>query len=173
MKSKLLILIVLLALGGGALFSACTNDEDAPGGVRRGFKFDAQSQRLLIQMEGVNQVSYPIQKAHTASVTLTLKEVGSINTNTGSTGNVTLTLPNSAAAGAHFTFVVTKTTSLSFLKIDANSGGAIYLDGTKGTDDQVIRANDEGESINLIADGNGDWIAYGAEDVGNWGTASS
>ena len=44
--------------------------------------------------------------------------------------------------------------------------GAIYIDGQKRADDAYIWADDEAESVELVCDGNNDWIAIGA--VGTW-----
>ena len=39
------------------------------------------------------------------------------------------------------------------------AAGAVYINGAKQTDDKYISADDEAESVELVADGNGDWIA--------------
>lgn len=165
MKKKALValLVVMLALGGGVLLSACADEDEAPGRARNGFKFDAQTGRLLLQAGGVTQVTYPVYETHAASDTLTRKEVGSIHT---ASANVTLTLPTSSVAGDGFTFVIKAAAGI--VAVRAPSAGAIYLDGTKGSDNYIIFADDEGESINLIAIGSNDWVAWGAEDVANW-----
>jgi hypothetical protein len=101
---------------------------------------------------------------HTASDTLTKEESGSVHTNLGAAGAITLTLPQDATAGCYFDFVVM---TAQALRIDPGAAGAIYINGAKQTDDKYIWADDEAESVMLVADGNGDWIALYA--VGTWG----
>jgi len=45
------------------------------------------------------------------------------------------------------------------LRIDPGAAGAIYINGAKQTDDMYITANAINESVMLVADGNGDWVA--------------
>jgi parallel beta-helix repeat protein len=100
---------------------------------------------------------------HIADDILTIQESGSIHTNLGEDGAMKLTLPQTAKAGVWFEFVVM--TAQAF-QIDPGAVGAIYINGAKLVDDKYIWADDEGESVKLVADGNGDWIAIGA--VGTW-----
>lgn len=112
----------------------------------------------------VVQVGAPtIIEHHTAADTLTKEESNSVHTNLGATGAVTLTLPQDAFTGCSFTFVVM---AAQQLRIDPGAAGAIYIGGAKQTDDKYIWADDEAESVELVADGNYDWIAIGA--VGTW-----
>jgi len=101
---------------------------------------------------------------HTADDTLARAESGSAHTNLGEDGEMTLTLPQDAIAGDCFYFVVM---TAQQLRIDPGAAGAVYINGAKQTDDKYIWADDEGESVMLIADGNGDWIALFA--TGTWG----
>jgi len=101
---------------------------------------------------------------HIADDTLTKEETGSIHTNLGAGGTITLTLPQDARAGDYFQFVAMVAQQL---RIDPGAAGGIYVNGAKQTDDKYIWADSEGESITLVADGNGDWASlYG---VGTWG----
>ena len=100
---------------------------------------------------------------HTADDTLTVNETGSIHTNLGEDGAMTLTLPQASATGCVFFFVVM---TAQELRIDPGAAGAIYINGAKQADDAYITANDEGESVMLIGDGNGDWISLFT--VGIW-----
>jgi len=101
---------------------------------------------------------------HTAADTLTKEESGSVHTNLGAGGNIKLTLPQDAVLGTYFEFAVM--TDAKQLQVDAGAAGAIYINGTKSADDAYIWADDEAESVKLVADGNGDWIAIGM--VGTW-----
>ena len=93
---------------------------------------------------------------HTAGDTLTKEETGSVHTNLGAGGAVTMILPQDAAAGCLFWFGVM---AAQELRIDPGAAGAIYINGAKQTDDMYITADDEGESVMLVADGNGDWVS--------------
>lgn len=95
-------------------------------------------------------------EAHTATDTLLSSESGSVHSNVGATGTITLNLPQDAPAGTRFHFLVGVAQAL---RIDPGAAGGIYINGAKQTDDQYIWADDEGESVTLTADGNGDWIA--------------
>ena len=99
----------------------------------------------------------------TADDTLAKAETGKVCTNLGAEAAVTLTLPQDAVVGDHFDFVVM---TAQELRIDPGAAGAIYINGAKQTDNKYISADDEGESVRLIADGNGDWVACFA--IGTW-----
>lgn len=100
---------------------------------------------------------------HTTADTLTVAESGSMHTNLGAAGAVLMTLPQVAAAGVYFEFVVMAAFEL---QITPGTAGAIYITGAKQTDNKYIAADDEAESLRLTADGNGDWIA--SYTVGTW-----
>ena len=100
---------------------------------------------------------------HTASDTLTKEETGSVHSNLGAGDAVTLTLPQDAAAGCLFFFTIMVAQEL---RIDPGAAGAIYYSGGKMTDDEYLTANAIAESIMMVADGNGDWIAL--FETGTW-----
>ena len=101
---------------------------------------------------------------HTANDTLAITETGSIHTNLGEDGAMTLTLPQASATGCVFWFVVM---TAQELRIDPGAAGKILgcLDLTPD-DDEYITANAIGESLMLVGDGNGDWITLFA--TGTW-----
>ena len=101
---------------------------------------------------------------HTAAFTLSLRQTGSVHTNLGAAGAILCTLPQNADKGVHFDFCVM---AAQELQITPGAAGAIYINGAKQTDNKHITANDEAESVRLICDGNGDWIAFAP--VGTWG----
>jgi len=115
-------------------------------------------------MRLVKAIPRKVIEHHTASDTLTRAETGSIHTNLGAGGAVALTLPQDAVAGDWFQFVVMAAFEL---RIDPGAAGAVYISGAKQTDNKYVWADDEGESVMLVADGNGDWIALFATGV--WG----
>lgn len=102
-------------------------------------------------------------EAHTGDDTLTRAESGSLHTNLGAGAAVTLTLPQDALAGDFFDFAVM---AVQQLRIDPGAAGGIYINGAKQTDDLYVWADDEAESVRMVADGNGDWVALFAN--GTW-----
>lgn len=102
---------------------------------------------------------------HTAAYSLSRYETGHIvHSNLGAGGAITITLPQIVSAGFVCRFSVM---AAQELRINPGLAGAIYINGAKQSDNKYITANDEAESVNLIADGNGDWIARNV--VGTWG----
>ena len=99
-------------------------------------------------------------EAHTADDTLTESESGSVHTNLGATGTVTLTLPASAEAGTRFTFAVQSTQQL---RVDP--GTATIRDNSGQTADKYKWADAIGECLALVADGNGDWVTVAKNGI--------
>lgn len=98
--------------------------------------------------------------------TLTRSESGSVIVNTTS-GDATVVLPQAALIGDYFEFVCGEAGSSLGLIVNPGAAGAIYVNGAKQADDKHISASDEGSSVKLVADGNGDWYAIYA--TGTWG----
>jgi len=109
----------------------------------------------------LNYDSKKAVEAHTSDDTLTAAESGSVHTNLGATGAVTLTLPASAAPGTVFTFAVQ---AAQELRIDP--GSATIRDDSGQTADKYKAADAIGESLKLIADSNGDWVTIAKN--GTW-----
>ena len=100
-------------------------------------------------------------EAHTSDDTLGEGESGSVHTNLGATGAVTLTLPGSAAEGVVFTFAVQ---AAQQLRIDP--GAATIRDDSGQATGKYKWADAIGESLVLAADENGDWVT--AAKNGTW-----
>jgi hypothetical protein len=100
-------------------------------------------------------------EAHTANDALTAAESGSVHTNLGSGGTVTLTLPPTATPGTTFTFAVQ---AAHELRVDP--GAATIRDDSGQTADKYKSASAIGASLTLIADSNGDWAAIAKN--GTW-----
>lgn len=100
-------------------------------------------------------------EAHTADDTLTAAESGSVHTNLGATGTVTLTLPASAPQGMVFTFAVQ---AAQELRVDP--GTAAIRDDSGQTADKYKSADAIGECLTVIADSNGDWATIAKN--GTW-----
>ena len=100
----------------------------------------------------LNYNSKKVIEAHTANDTLTIAESGSVHTNLGAGGTVTLTLPASAPAGTEFTFAVQ---AVQQLRVDP--GTAAIRDDSGTTAGKYKVADAIGECLTLVADSNGDW----------------
>ncbi len=92
-------------------------------------------------------------EAHTADDTLTEAESGSIHTNRGATGLVTVTLPASASQGTEFSICVKE-----YYQIRVDPGTAAIRDNGGQTADKYKWADAIGECITVVADSNGDWV---------------
>lgn len=100
-------------------------------------------------------------EAHTADDTLALHESGSVHTNLGASGVVTLTLPASAPAGTEFTFAVQAACEL---RVDP--GAATIRDSSGQTADKYKSADTIGATLTVVADANADWLV--AARSGTW-----
>ena len=90
---------------------------------------------------------------HTSDNTLAAAESGSVHTNRGATGTVTLTLPASAQAGTEFTFAVQ---AVQELRVEP--GSAAIRDDSGQTGGKYKSANAIGVCLTVVADASGDWI---------------
>ena len=100
-------------------------------------------------------------EAHTADDTLTGAESGSVHTNNGATGTVTLTLPASADEGTYFWFAVQ---SAQQFRVDP--GIATIRDDCGQTADKYKWADAVGECLHIVADASGDWVTVAKR--GTW-----
>ncbi len=100
-------------------------------------------------------------EAHTTHDTLVASESGSVHTNRGAAGVVTLTLPSGAAAGTEFTFAVQAAQELRI-----EPGTAAIRAGSGQTAGKYKSASVIGACLTLAADANGDWAAVA--EAGTW-----
>jgi len=121
---------------------------------------DCRAGHNVVVPYGAGGVKKTIE-AHSSDGTLKAAESGSIHTNLGATGTVTLTLPASAPAGTVFTFAVQ---AVQELRIDPST--AAIRDDSGQTADKYKSADAIGECITLIADSNGDWVTIAKN--GTW-----
>jgi len=98
---------------------------------------------------------------HTSSDTLTEHETGSVHTNLGASGTVTLSLPTVSKPGIVFTFSVQ---AAQELRVDP--GAATILDDSGQTADKYKYASAIGECLTLISNDDGDW--YTISKYGTW-----
>jgi hypothetical protein len=100
-------------------------------------------------------------EAHASDDTLDSCESGSVHTNLGATGAVTLTLPASSSAGVTFTFAVQANYEL---RVDPGSVAIRDLSGV--TADKYKSSSSIGSSICVVCDSNGDWVVI--SKTGTW-----
>lgn len=103
-------------------------------------------------------------EAHTASDTLTVNETGTVHTNTGASGAITLTLP-AATVGLHYKFYVG---AAQELRIDPNGTETISLPstGVAGAAGKYLTANAAGETVSIFCPVAGTWAVLGY--TGTW-----
>ena len=100
-------------------------------------------------------------EAHTSDDTLTAAESGSVHSNLGATGTVTLTLPASAPVGTVVTFAVQ-----AAYELRVEPGTATIRDDSGQTAGKYKSADAIGECLSLVADSNGDWATIAKN--GTW-----
>ncbi|MBN2138413.1 MAG: hypothetical protein JW720_11460 [Sedimentisphaerales bacterium] len=102
-----------------------------------------------------------VVEAHDSDDALAEAESGSVHSNLGATGLVTLTLPASASAGTQFTFAVQ-----AAYELRVDPGAAAIRADSGQTAGKYKSADAVGQSLTLVADSNGDWAAVAA--CGTW-----
>lgn len=112
----------------------------------------------------LNYSAKKLVEAHTAADTLTADESGTVHTNKGASGAITITLPVSVA-GLHFYFAVE---AAQELRIDPNGTETISLpsDGVPGAAGKYLTANAIGETVHLMCCDDGNWHVMGY--TGTW-----
>jgi hypothetical protein len=121
---------------------------------------DCRSGHNVVVPYGAGGVKKVVEE-HASDDTLMLAESGSVHSNLGATGIVTLVLPASAPAGTVFSFAVQAAYEL---RIDP--GAAAIRDNSGQTADKYKSADTVGASLSLIADSSGDWATIGKD--GTW-----
>ena len=103
-------------------------------------------------------------EAHTAGDTLTTAENGTMHTNTGAGGTITIVLP-AATVGLHYYFQVG---AAQELRIDPNGTETISLpsSGVAGAAGKYLVADAVGESVHLVCGIAGTWGVFGY--TGTW-----
>jgi hypothetical protein len=121
---------------------------------------DCRAGHNIIMPYGAGGVKKVIED-HTSNDTLTAAESGSLHSNLGATGVVTLMLPDSAPAGTVLSFAVQ---AANELRIDP--GTATIRDDSGQTADKYKSASAIGASLCLVADSAGDWVTIAKN--GTW-----
>jgi len=104
---------------------------------------------------------HKVIEAHLSNDTLSQAESGSVHSNLGASGAITLTLPASASAGTLFTFAVQ---AANELRVDP--GSAAIRDDSGTTVDKYKTCSTVGACLTVVADSNGNWNTIGKN--GNW-----
>lgn len=115
---------------------------------------------IAVPSSGGGEDGGVVIEAHTADDTLMEAESGSVHTNLGATGTITLTLPASAESGTRFTFAVQ---SAQQFRVDP--GAATIRDNSGQTADKYKWADAIGECLTLVADANGDWVTIAKNGI--------
>ncbi len=102
-----------------------------------------------------------IIEAHTANDQLTHGESGSVHTNLGATGAVTISMPTFVMAGTKYTVAVEAAYEL---RIDPVAKSIIDTSGT--TASKYKTCSTVGASMTVVSDENGDWVVIGKS--GTW-----
>lgn len=100
-------------------------------------------------------------EAHTTDDTLTAAESGSVHTNLGAAGTITLMLPGTANVGSEYAFTVQEARELR-----VHPGTAAIRDASGQTAGKYKSAVVIGASLVLVADSNGDWVTVAKN--GTW-----
>lgn len=107
---------------------------------------------LVISGEGLGKPGRIFNS--TSALTLTKYQDGLVLTNTGA-GDLAHTLPQACPAGTRFTAMATAAQDVGF---DAGAAGGIYIEGSKQADNAAATVDAIGDSVWVVADGNGDWV---------------
>jgi hypothetical protein len=121
---------------------------------------DARSGHNCLIPHGAGGLRRMIE-GHAADDTLVVSESGSVHTNRGATGVVTLTLPAIADEGTQFTFAVQAAEELR-----VEPGTAAIRDDSGQTAGRYKSADAIGATLTLVADANGDWATVAKN--GTW-----
>jgi hypothetical protein len=93
---------------------------------------------------------------HAASFALNWRQSGGIHTNRGASGVITATLPQNPPEGTVYRFACMADQPL---RVAPGAAGGIYVKGAKQADNKYVAIGDIGDFLELVADGNGDWLA--------------
>lgn len=121
---------------------------------------DCRAGHNIVIPHGAGGIKRSIE-AHTGDDTLAVAESGSVHSNLGASGTVTLTLPASTPAGTEFTFAVQ-----AAYELRVDPGTATIRDDSGQTADKYKSASAIGASLTLVADSNGDWATIAKN--GTW-----
>lgn len=108
----------------------------------------------------IPQSDRPVIEAHTSGDQLNYSESGSIHTNSGASGTITLSLPSTTVAGTKFTFF-----NAEALEFRIDPGVNAILDSAGYTAGKYKHNSSVGSSITVVSDSNGDWMVTNKSGV--------
>lgn len=108
-------------------------------------------------------------EAHTTDDTLLATETGTLHTNTGATGNVTLTLP-AAATGLRFMFGVDSTAGNLIIKPAGSDKLGAAANGAPGTTGAGLMSATKGNFIQFVCFMSAVWSPFFSTSTGTWVT---
>jgi len=135
-----------------AVVKTAAGDIESIEDARRGYNF--------VVPYGAGGVKRTIE-AHAGDDVLEQFESGSVHTNLGATGTVTLTLPSSSSAGTQFLFSVQAGQEL---RVDP--GSATILDDSGQGSGKYKSASAVGSCLGVVSDSDGNWVT--ASKHGTW-----
>ena len=103
----------------------------------------------------------PVVEVHTANDQLEAKESGSIHTNLGATGSVTIFMPSYILAGTRYTISVQAAQQLN---VDPVAGVIVDESGVRSS--KYKYCSSVGAFMTVVSDGNGNWIV--TSKSGTW-----
>lgn len=154
-----------IAFGADVYGAAAGKATDTPGGEFLGICVKASTAAGPIEVMPVPKpAGYTVTEAHTANDTLLAIESGSVHTNGGASGAVTLVLPP-ATLGLEFEFRVSAAQALN---IDPNGTETISLPstGVPGAAGKYLGLNVIGTTVRLKCAATGSWSVIG--HTGTW-----
>lgn len=117
--------------------------------------------KRALQVEPSNQMLYVYNR--TANLTMTQSQTGSVITNLGAAGAVTITLPPSPKKGTNFFFGVSTAQELRINP--GSSSDLLIINGAAQTAGKYAGADDEGETAKVVYIGSNKWLV---DAVGTW-----
>jgi hypothetical protein len=115
-----------------------------------------QANEIVVRLNSGGPFAVAPISHHASSFTLTFGQSGTVHTNLGASGAIVATLPQSPPKGTTFKFVCMADLEL---RLAPGAAGGIYVKGAKQPDNKYVSVTDIGDFVELVADGNGDWVA--------------
>lgn len=112
---------------------------------------------VVVRLVSASSVALMPIEHHAASFALTWLQSGSLHSNLGASGAIVATLPQSPPKGTTFRFACMADQEI---RIAPGAAGGVYVKGVKNADNKYISVTDIGDFVNIVADGNGDWLAF-------------
>lgn len=112
--------------------------------------------QVILRLQGEGPIGAVHLEHKSASFSIGAAQSGTTFTNLGAASPITATLPQNPPKGTAFQFVCMADQAL---RIAPGPAGGVYIKGAKQADNKYISITDIGDFVDLVADGNGDWVA--------------